>query len=469
MAKQPSQLNEPLRLRIEPLVSVADSLTQRVLAELPTHDGLATAARGVSVAARQAERVDRAMKSPFSPHRLPAIFLAAALVCLAFWVYWRFFHVATLTVAFPDRDATLLRDQVEGRQRVNLRRVMVPGSREAVEQVSAGKVDLAFVQGGMPIPPDLPRLETPRPEIVLFLTRSTRATDPSGVRRVLTSAPGEGSHSVLQHFLRAWGIEPQVSIDHDWQRLTDDPNYELSPELDAVLVVKDPADEKTRQGVLKLAQAGFMLQSPELGAKAQRLEFLRREIIAPAFLCAFPEVLPAADYATYQVATYLVARRDLTPRRLAQAAHLLDLRPPSIADSEFDPNTADASEMFQGIEAFMGIIVNIGLAFLALLGLDVMTYRKQFHELNSLISLLSMLQSNKDVLGLTDDKQKTENLLYLSLVSDLLGVISMISSYYTQENSSLLFNNLSEVIHQRCDGLKINIQLKILHATVRLA
>jgi hypothetical protein len=29
-----------------------------------------------------------------------------------------------------------------------------------------------------------------------------------------------------------------------------------------------------------------------------------------------------------------------------------------------------------------------------------------------------------------------------------------------------LFNNLSEVIHQRCDSLKINIQLKLLHAMV---
>jgi len=116
----------------------------------------------------------------------------------------------------------------------------------------------------------------------------------------------------------------------------------------------------------------------------------------------------------------------------------------------------------------MGIIVNIGLAFLALLGLDIMAYRKQFHELNSLISLLSMLQSNKDVLGLADAGKRAENLLYLGLVSDLLGVISMISSYYTQENSSLLFNNLSEVIHQRCDGLKINIQLKVLHATVEV-
>ena len=64
--------------------------------------------------------------------------------------------------------------------------------------------------------------------------------------------------------------------------------------------------------------------------------------------------------------------------------------------------------------------------------------------------------------------KRAENLLYLGLTSDLLGVISMIASYYTQENSSLLFNNLSEVIHQRCDGLKINIQLKVLHATVDL-
>ena len=166
--------------------------------------------------------------------------------------------------------------------------------------------------------------------------------------------------------------------------------------------------------------------------------------------------------------TYLVARRDLTPRLLTQAAHVFDARPPSITDKEFHATATDASEMFQGIEAFMGIIVNIGLAFLALLGLDMLAYRKQFHELNSLVSLLSVLQSNKDVLGLADDARRSENLLYLSLVSDLLGVISMIASYYTQENSSLLFNNLSEVIHQRCDGLKINIQLKILHATVEL-
>ena len=234
-----------------------------------------------------------------------------------------------------------------------------------------------------------------------------------------------------------------------------------------MFVVKDPADEKTIAGLEKLLAAGFRLRSPDIGAWLGKFDYLKGATIPAGYLQTDPPV-PPEPLATYSVTTFVVARRDLTPRLLAQAAHVLDARPVTIAEREFNPTTADASEIFQGIEAFMGIIVNIGLAFLALLGLDVMMYRKQFHELNSLISLLSMLQSNKDVLGLNDGGKKAENLLYLSLVSDLLGVISMISSYYTQENSSLLFNNLSEVIHQRCDGLKINIQLKILHAMVEL-
>jgi hypothetical protein len=171
---------------------------------------------------------------------------------------------------------------------------------------------------------------------------------------------------------------------------------------------------------------------------------------------------------TYRVPTFLVARTGLTPRLLAVAAHVFDSQPISIADNEFAPTTNNAIEMFQGVDAFLGIIINIVLAFLALLGLEMLTYRKRFHELNSLVSLLSMLQSNKDILGVTDSALRHENLTYLSTVSDLLGLISAISGYYTQENSSLLYNNLSEVVHQRCDNLKLNIQLKILHSSIKL-
>ncbi len=457
-------VSKPLRLLIEPVIGVAERLAQRVRAELPTHDGLAKAAGGVAAAARQAHRVSQRMNSVFSLHRLPAAFLAAALVCLGVWIYWRFFHVSTLTLALPDRDASQLRDVVAGRQRLAFRRVTVPGSREAVERVAEGSVDLAFVQGGLEIPPDLPRLESPSPEVVLWLVRDG-AGGPQAIDKVLTSLPGEGSHTVAQRFLAVWHVRGQVEFVHEWRELTANPNYQVADDIDAVFVVKDPADEQTALGVERLRAAGFRLKSPDLGARAAKLDFLTPLTIPPRYLVADPPA-PAESVTTYSVATYLVARRGLTPRLLAQAAHVLDAEPVTITAAGFDPAAADASEIFQGVEAFMGIIVNIGLAFLALLGLDIMAYRKQFHELNSLISLLSMLQSNKDVLGLTDPSKRAENLLYLGLVSDLLGVISMISSYYTQENSSLLFNNLSEVIHQRCDGLKINIQLKVLHATV---
>jgi hypothetical protein len=175
---------------------------------------------------------------------------------------------------------------------------------------------------------------------------------------------------------------------------------------------------------------------------------------------------PAEPVDTYSVATFLVARRGLTPRLLATAGHLLDPSSPTITEGGVEPTVRDTSDVFQGIDAFLGILINIGLAFLALLGVEIFAYRRRFHELNTMVSLISVHQSSKDVLGLTDSRLRQENLLYLSLCSDLLGLVSMIAGYYTQENSSLLFNNLTEIIHQRCDGLKINIQLKILHALV---
>jgi hypothetical protein len=113
-------------------------------------------------------------------------------------------------------------------------------------------------------------------------------------------------------------------------------------------------------------------------------------------------------------------------------------------------------------------LIYIGLAFLALLGLDIVSYRRRFNELNTLVSLLSMHQSDKDVLGLTDDELRQENLLYLSVCSDLLGLISVIAAYYAQANPALHYSNLLDTVHQRCSGLKLNIQIKILHASVPL-
>ena len=451
----------PVRLLIAPIISQATALTERVEKELPTHDGLRRATQMVAGAAQKAERIAVSMRRPWSPHRLPVMFLVAALVGLLTFLYWQFVRVSTLSLALPDRDAALIRENLAADGRVNVNIVDVPGSREAAELLSKGQVDLGFIQGGVPIPPNLLRLESPSPELVLYFVKDGIA-GPAQVKKVLTSVQGEGSHSVALAFFEAWAAP--VTFVHTWKDVTSNEQYVVPEDVDAVFVVKDPGDEQGLRGAARLAKAGFHLESPSLGARASRLDYLSAHTLPRGHLQVDPPFPPAA-VETYAVKTFLVARQGLTPRLLTQAANVIDAHPRTIAEGSFRLSSGEASELFQGVDAFFSILVNIGLAFLALLGIDVFAYRKQFHELNSLVSIVAMLQSNKDVLGVAVEKRGA-NLLYLSLCSDMLSLISAISGYYTQENSSLLFNNLSEVVHQRCDSLKINIQLKLLHAMV---
>ncbi len=135
---------KPLRLKIEGVIGSAEKVGERVRIELPTHSGLAGVAEHVAAAAREADRLSRKLKRPWSLHRAPAFFLAAAILLLGIWTYFRFFHVSILSVALPDRDASELRKLIADQSRVAFRSVIVPGSREAVEMVAGGDVDLAF-------------------------------------------------------------------------------------------------------------------------------------------------------------------------------------------------------------------------------------------------------------------------------------------------------------------------------------
>lgn len=454
---------DAVKVRIDLVIDQAVALGAIVAKDLPSHDGLKTAVALTEAAARKAASVTAGMKRPWSPHRIPVVFLAAALLGLLAWLYWQFFHVSELTLALPERDAIALRDNVTQQQRLQVKLVNVLGSKEAAEAVGRGAVDVAFVQGGIPIPAGLLRLESPSPELVLFFLRDGVA-GPASVKKVLTSVQGEGSHSVAQAFFGAWGVAG-VTYVHEWSQVMAGGDYQVPADVDAVFVVKDPADEKALAAVERLERQGLRLVAPKLGVRASRFDYLRVVELPRGYLRADPP-LPLEPVQTYGVSTFLVARKGLTPRLLTQAAHVLDAHPDSLAERTVELTTGEASELFQGVDAFLSILLNIGLAFLALLGLDVVAYRRPFHELNSLVSVVSMLQSNKDVLGIADAKVREERLLYLGLCSDLLSLISSVSGYYTQENSSLLFNNLSEVVHSRCDALKINIQLKVLHATV---
>lgn len=456
-----------LRLEIDPVIQRAEHLAEHVQRELPTHSGIIRAAQGVAGAAHEAKRVARALRRPWGIHRLPALFLAVALVLFGGWVYWNFLHVATLTLALPEEDARQLHERLARSGRVRFQKVVTEGSRESVQRLAAGTVDLAFVQGGIPIADDLPRLQNPSPEVVLYFVRQG-VRHPSQVRRILTSAQGQGSHTVAQVVVGLWEITDQVQFVHDWRKFSADPAYVIPAEVDAVFVIKDLAEPKTLEAAERLARAGFRLLSPDLGAHALAVDYLQVAEIPRGYLSQDPP-LPEQPVATYSVATYLVARRGLTPRRLAAASHLLDKDINTLTQRGFEPTFGDAATVLQGLDSFLSILVYIGLTFIALLGLEVATYRRRFHELNTLISLISMHQSEKDVLGMTDRARLRENLLYLSICSDLLGLISVIGGYYSQENSSLLYSGLLDTIHERSHAMKLNIQSKIMHASIPLA
>jgi hypothetical protein len=452
---------KPMRLEISGLLQRAEQIEKTIHEKLGTHSGLKKAAFEITAAAKTAEHLAQKMQRTFSVHHLPVLFLGAALFTLAAWSYWKFIYVSTVHIALPDRDASVLREKVRSDKNIKLEHILVTGSTESIKKLRSAEADVAFVQGGVEIPKDMLRLETQDPETILFLMRPNQ-DNITTIRTVITSTMNEGSQSVARDFFARWGVK-EVQYLHEWKGLTAEAPYSIPPGVDAVFVVKDPSEETTLRALRRLYEAGFELRPPALGARAAKLEYLTPIEIQAGFFESTPQI-PQETLNTYTVTTYLVARPGLTPRLLASAAALLEKPTATITQQSYALTASEIGNVFGAIGDVLEVLLDIVLAFLALLGLDMAFYRKRFHELNSLISLLSMLQSSKDVIDIEDETKKQEHLLYLRLCSDLLSLISAITGYYTQENSSLSFNSLSETIHQRCDGLKINIQLKILHA-----
>lgn len=448
-----------MRLEIEPVVQRAESITAFVERDLPTHTGLARVARCVTQATRKANRVSRQLKKPIGMHRLPAVFLFVALTSLLVWAYWQFFYTPILRLAVPERDAIQLRTDASAKTR--LKPIETVGSQASMALLNSGKADVAFIQGGIDIPDNWLRMELDDAELVLLYVRDGIGGI-TNIRKVMTSADQQGSHTLAQAFAKVWGIEQQVTYVHDWRAYTDNRDYEIDDDIDAVFVVKDPLNSKVDSTPGRLLDAGFRLVSPDIGAMQLRLDFLNEYEIRPGYLDPSRD-LPEESISSYSVVTYLVARDGLSINQLNDAYRLV--HPNRQFPEMVNADIGTASEIAQGVEAIFSILVYIGLTFFALLGFDVLTYRKRFHELNSLVSLISIHQSSKDVI-VGSEALKAHNVTYLSVCSDLLSIISVITGYYTQENSSLMYNRLADVIHERCDGLKINIQLKILHATI---
>jgi hypothetical protein len=456
-----------MKLQIEGIIESATRIQSRIEQELAAHSGLAVAVGEVITAANHAKRVSQKARNPWSINKLPALFLALALLSFLVWIYWNFLHVSVVSIAIPSSDFT--EENLRSLRKKTLRPVLVDSSAQAIEELNRKKVDFALIQGGILLSPQWVTLRTPSDEWLLWMTKPGKNL-PKSFRSVLTGPKGEGSHSVAIDFFKRWGCLDSVEFVHEWSELASSNTAEgLSEQMlgsvDATFMVINLTDPEHVRRIEKLLELGFEFQSPYLGIHAKQLGYPEPALLEQGYIQQNPPI-PAKPVHSYRIPIYLVARQGVSSKTIATVASQYESAIAPLRASEFEFDAHDASEVFQGVDAFLGILINIILAFLALLGLEMWIYRKRFHELNSLVSLLSMLQSNKDVLGEADPERRHENLLYLSTVSDVLGLISAINGYYTQENSSLLFNNQSEVIHERCDNLKLNIQLKILHAGI---
>jgi hypothetical protein len=164
---------------------------------------------------------------------------------------------------------------------------------------------------------------------------------------------------------------------------------------------------------------------------------------------------------TYTVDKYLVGGPALTYAQEKFLRQTLQLTP--FAQSL--PSTilhTEGQSLMGDLNNALSVIVNFVVVIAALFGLELLLYRNYVHELNSLLSRISLLQSERDLFGLREPEEIRAKMFSLDACADLLGIISSLAGYYAQENAALMFNGITGAVHTRANSLKLNIQLKLL-------
>lgn len=446
---------------VDAIAEKARAKARQIADAVPDSGPLQEVCAGIAEAAEKARRRIRRMKGPFSLGRIRLYLVILAAAGLIAWVYSNFLAVREIRIAVPASDSVLLKERAlrSGSRHVTF--VECRGSTEGKRLVQSGQVDFTVIQGGVEIPNGFDVIGIVRFEHVMYFEREAlppRGTPP----RVVTFNPGQGSHLLGRLFFAQWGY-PEVEWIHAWSDLSAEGAAPV-PEAHAAFVVVDPSDPSTMRGVRALARAGYRLRDPYLGAHQAQLPFLRRKAVPTGYYHVRDPIVPApeqADFQTYAVENYLVASPSVTEWQRSET-----LRGLRMLEEEGDlpshvfhtPGTSVVGDLANMVEA----TVNLVIILVALFGLEVIFHRKYLHELNTLISRISLLQAEKDLAGLEAEGKVRQHLKYLDVCADLLGLISSIAGHYGKEDASLLFGGLTGTIHTRANQLMINIQLKLL-------
>ena len=455
-------------LSVEQIIETAQQVEERITNNLPSEALLRDVAQAVTDSARLAQARAKRLKRPFSVQRIRLYVILAALAMLVWWLYTTVFGSRVSTIAVTGSEYSLLKARADANNADKIRFLESGGSSASVELVQQGHADMAVVQAGVAIPEGFTILGVVRAEHVLYFTRDTL---PLAGRppRVMTFARGQGSHILGQSFFELWGHE-RVEWTYAWGELAADAGYVIPDHVEAIFVVVDPADPAMRGAIRRAAVAGFTLRDPDIAVFATHLTYLERVSIPRGYYSRADPTIPdiaSGTLRTYAVDDYLVAGEGVTDRQLGIALQAFELDPSTVG-----LGTAVLHSRGSSVVADLGTVleaaVNLVIILVALFGFEILLHRRYVHELNRLISCISLLQANIDIIGVKDEKVLAHNVFYLDALADLLGLISTIGGYYGQENAALVFNGLTGLLHVRANNIKVNIRLKLLRPAVTM-
>ncbi len=189
------------------------------------------------------------------------------------------------------------------------------GSQEALQQVDDGKLDFAFIQGGLDLPyPNVVHVATVAPELLHFLVRPTimDISDLRGKRVNLNSKKG-GTRVIAKQVLEFSGLRD--GIDYVESNISTEELLTMRPDrLPEAIVITSFAPSDVVDYIVK--HHGYkLLEIPFPSSLALRLGWVADSKIL-AFMYNVQPAVPRTDIKTIGVNLRLVANKNVDPRAM---------------------------------------------------------------------------------------------------------------------------------------------------------
>ena len=459
-------------LNASQLIEKAKAIEARIVDDLPTESDLHTIAAAVSGLAQRAERKPGKLSQLFSFTAIRWYVVGSGICWMFFWCFFNFVQNQDITVAVTGTETELILRKASQKPGIGSRIHIVEsnGSAHSRDLLGLGEVDMGVIQAGIELDESMMILGIVRHEHILFFVHENHKTFPKAgeIPVVLTGAEGQGSHQLGKEFFRAWGSE-DPKWEFGWSDFASEENpMELPEGVQAIFVVIDPVDARMQPGIKRAAKEGFVMHDSFIGAFESKHPYLHRVTHDRGFFRRAQPDVPDRDIGGYLVDNYLVASDSVSEQQILWARQAFELEGDQ-GRLMTDYLSSGRSTMIEDAANFTTIPINIVIIIAALFGVEILTERRYLHELNGLISRLSLLQADHDLYGWRTGETIGHNARYLDACSDLLSMISTVAAFYGEKRSAMAFDGMTNMLDSRANDLKINIGLKLIQGNAMLS